>query len=106
MKIKNQDFIQKLAEHNDLAINHTTYNHTKLLEEMLELSEVLVKMINKKGDKAPKREKLVEELGDLQLRMDVLIYKEGLKDEVNARIDTKIASLDKYLSEGKYKGGV
>lgn len=106
MKIKNQEFIKQVAEHNDLEINHTTYNHTKLLEELLELSEVIVKMINKKVGKQPPIEKLVEELGDVLLRCDILIHKEGIKDAVEARINDKIASLEGYLAEGKYKGGV
>lgn len=106
MIIKNQKFVKKLGNSNTLKVNNSTYNHSKLLEELLELSEVLIKMTNKIPIKQPPREKLVEELGDVLFRAEVLIVKEGMGKEVAERISAKIKQLDGYLIEGKYKGGI
>ena len=106
MIIENQEFIKELGESNTLKINNTTYNHSKLLEELLELSEVLIKMINKTENKQPKQEKLVEEVGDVLLRLEVLIIRENIQEEVSKRINNKIKQLDTWRTEGKYKTGL
>ena len=103
MIIPNKKFVRKLGKSNTLIVNNATYNHSKLLEEVLELSEVLIKMINKSGSKAPPKEKLIEELGDVLFRAEVLILKEGLTEKVQERIENKIEQLTGYLIEGKYK---
>lgn len=106
MKIKNREFIKELGITNDLKVNKSTYNHSKLLEESCELNEVLIKMINKSAQKQPSKEKLIEELGDVIFRCAVLIIKEDIEELVEARIEAKIAQLQGYLTEGKYKGGI
>ena len=106
MIIENQEFIKQLGESNTLKINNTTYNHSKLLEELLELSEILIKMINKIPEKQPNQEKLVEEVGDVLLRLEVLIIKENIQEEVSKRINDKIKQLDTWRIEGKYKTGL
>lgn len=106
MIIENQEFIKQLAIDNTLEINNSTYNHSKLLEELLELSEVLIKMINKIPEKQPKSDKLIEEVGDVLLRLEVLIVKENIQEEVSKRINDKIKQLDAWRTEGKYKTGL
>ena len=106
MLIENRKFLKELGESNTLKVNNSTYNHSKLLEELLELSEVLIKMTNKTAKKQPPKEKLVEEVGDVLLRLEVLIIKEGIEKDVEKRINDKIGQLGGYLIEGKYKGGI
>ena len=106
MKIKNREFIKELGISNDLKVNKSTYNHSKLLEECCELNEVLIKMINKSAQRQPPQSKLIEELGDVIFRCAVLMVKEDIEEQVEARVEAKIAQLQGYLTEGKYKGGV
>jgi len=106
MIIESQEFIKQLGIDNTLKINNSTYNHSKLLEELLELSEVLIKMINKMPEKQPSKEKLIEEVGDVLLRLEVLIVKENIQEEVSKRINDKIKQLDTWKTEGKYKSAV
>jgi len=103
---ENNRIIKRLSIENTLKINNTTYNHSKLLEELIELSEVLSKKINKTPDKQPSIEKVIEEMGDVFVRLHVLMTQEGLQKEIKERITQKLKSLDKCLVEGRYKGGV
>jgi len=102
MNINNEKFIKRLGDYNTKQVLNSTYNHSKLLEECLELSEILVKMINKHKDKQPSKEKLVEELGDVLFRAEVLIIKEDLQKEVQSRINTKVAQLTPYMENKTY----
>lgn len=102
MKINNENFIKRLGEYNSKQVLNSTYNHSKLLEECLELSEVLVKMINKHKDKQPSKEKLVEELGDVLFRAEILIIKEGLHEDIQTRVNEKVAQLKPYMENKTY----
>ena len=53
----------------------------KVLEEMHELGEVLTKYLNKQPEYRPKKEKIIEESGDLLYRMTLMIKKLGIEDE-------------------------
>lgn len=70
----------------------------KLSEEMSELSELLIKMITKPdGRNTPERiERLIEETGDVQLRLNIFVKEMNIFDEVKRRIAEK-------LKERKYK---
>lgn len=86
--------------------NRPEYNFTKLAEELFELGEVCMKMVNKKPDKQPPKEKLVEELGDVIIRCKILSIQEGITDGVNTRANDKALQLLGYIEQGKYKGGI
>jgi hypothetical protein len=87
--------------------NDPKFNITKLCEELSELQEVLLKYINKKPEKAPSKQAIVDEVGDVFLRLGVVIKQlEVEEDPIGERLDTKISKLIKYYNEGKYKGGL
>ena len=91
-----------------VTTNDPLYNYNKLVEELFELGEVLSKKINKDGtDKEPSKEKLVEEMGDVYLRLDILATKLNIIDDIKKRIVIKLS--DKfagYINEGKYIGRI
>lgn len=106
MIIENQEFIKTLAAHNTALVRNSTFDHSKLLEELIELSEVLIKHINKAPQNQPTEEKIVEELGDVLFRCELLMLKHGLEDAVKERIKHKSEKLQQYLDEGKYKTSI
>lgn len=91
---------------NIIKNNSPKYNYSKLCEELFELGEVCSKMINKKSEAAPSKEKLIEELGDVYLRIYIICKQENIIEKVDERINAKLEQLNKYISEGKYKGGL
>lgn len=85
--------------------NSETYTYSKLIEELFELGEVLSKKINKSGgDKEPPIEKIIEELGDVVLRISLLSYKLNIVQEIEDRMEYKVNHLFDYFLEGKYIG--
>lgn len=85
-----------------VATNEKNYNYLKLAEELNELSEVLIKKITKEGGlHEPSEEKLVEEAGDVFLRLAVLMTMLG-EEKVFDRINKKVAHLEER--KDKYKG--
>lgn len=95
--------MNKLINAEIIKNNSYEYNVLKLLEEMSELSEVLLKTLTKRPDYRPPLEKLVEETGDVELRLAV--FKEMIgSDLVDQRVEKKQQSLSRYFSSGKKNG--
>jgi len=89
-----------------VASNPIQYNFMKALEEMSELSEVLLKKMNKKGTaKEPSNQEIIDEISDVLMRTQGLAIIFG-EEAVEARLNSKLAKLDQYIAEGKYKGRV
>lgn len=61
----------------------------KALEEMAELSEVLLKTLTKNGKEKPPLEKIIEELGDVEFRLLILKTKLGITTQVAERFQNK-----------------
>lgn len=99
--MKYNDIINEIVNYNDAK-----YNVSKLSEELFELGEVCMKMLNKKPDKQPPIEKLIEELGDVILRCKVVSVQFNITDQVNERALDKANQLNNYIQQGKYKGGI
>lgn len=99
--IKEED-IQLIIDNNKGSM----YNYTKLSEELFELGEVLLQTVNKKGDYRPSLKKIIEESGDVILRLHILCLSLGIADKVNERANTKMNKILKLLEEGKYKGEI
>lgn len=76
-------------------------NVLKLCEEMAELSEVLLKYVNKGGDNKPKTEKIVEELGDVIFRAAVIIRQFDIRNQVLDRGNFKMEQLHNYYLNKK-----
>lgn len=85
----NREIINIIVSHNS-----EEYNLLKLAEECTELSEVLIKMVTKPNRREEKIPHLIEELGDVKLRLDVLITKLDLDKKVTERYNSKLDYLN------------
>jgi NTP pyrophosphatase (non-canonical NTP hydrolase) len=96
--------VKQLSDYNKAhKVGNSTYNHAKLLEEIMELGEVLSKGITKSVGKAPPVEKLIEEIGDVKIRIEMLIAELRIEIPVERRITDKLSKLDKYRILKSYK---
>lgn len=87
--------------------NDPNYNFLKLAEELNELSELLLKAVNKYGtDKVPSKEEIADEIADVVFRSMIVDDQLGTQEYVNGRIRRKAARLKQLLDEGKYKGRI
>ncbi len=91
--------------------NTREYTKLKLLEELAEFSEVLLKSINKSPQRQPSREDIIGEAGDVLLR--TFLFMETFKNEdevfedlIDAHIMAKMNRFLGYLKEGKYHSGL
>jgi hypothetical protein len=96
MNIDEMDLGQLAVEANK---DRPNFNKLKLLEEIHEFSELLVKSMTKTGDNAVSKERLAEEFGDLIVRGFVYLAEEGLEDAVESRIESKMETLEKHYRE-------
>lgn len=76
--------VEKMAE----TLDEKTLT-LKVVEECMELSEVLVKRVTKSDELKPPVEKIIEEAGDLLFRLDILMEKLGIHDQVYGRFQEK-----------------
>lgn len=91
--------------------NKKKYNYRKLAEELTELADVCLKITNKQRDTMPEYfealdKQLIEEIGDVQLRMNVLVEQLDVQKEVDDRVIFKSKKLLKLYNEGKYRTGL
>lgn len=105
----NIDVIEYCAKTNTLQ-----HNLNKALEESIEFQETIIKFQTKHPDSKnrPTIQDMIDEFGDLQYRgMIALIAVSGLSPEeveelVSERVMKKLENMEKYILEGKYKGGL
>jgi NTP pyrophosphatase (non-canonical NTP hydrolase) len=86
--------------------NSAAYNLLKAAEELAELSEVVLKMHNKSPKNKPKVEKLIEEIGDVELRLKILKINYAIKEQVKERVQNKLSELLEYYNKNMYIGGL
>ena len=77
----------------------------KVLEECAELSEVLLKYLTKTPEFKPPIEKIIEEMGDVKVRMKILANALGITEKVEEREHLKLLQLKEWV-EQKYEGVV
>lgn len=98
----NTNIIQILA-----TTNNEQYNYLKLLEELAELQEVLLKKILKKGGpKEPSDQDVIEEIGDVEIRLTIFKEMWCCHSQVDERIKTKLDAYTDYLNKGLYSGSI
>lgn len=68
----------------------------KLVEELSELSEVLIKRVTRKEGQKPNIEKVIEELGDVYFRSRCLIEKLQISEQVKKRVLQKGIQVEKW----------
>lgn len=97
------DILDFLAVNNDKK-----YNLTKAAEELTELTEVLLKTANKKPADHPGSQALIDEVGDVKIRLHMLsaMYGQDLDQAVHERLLYKTNKYLQYIKDGKYDGGV
>lgn len=89
-----------------LTTNSRRYNLEKAVEELLELAEVLMKKVLKEGGpKEPKDQEVIDEIGDVAIRMLVLMELFG-EEAVNTRVSYKLDKFAEYIKANKYKGSL
>lgn len=87
--------------------NKNRFNLTKFAEELTELNELCLKYVNKHKEYKPTKDKFIEEIGDVIMRMDVLMKMFGItKEEIHTRVLYKANKILQYIKENKYDGGV
>lgn len=99
--INHTKIVKNIAEYNTKQ-----YNYSKLCEELFELGEVCMKTINKKQKSQPPIEKIIEEVGDVIVRIRVLCQVEGIFGPVSNRIGEKLNQIQKSIDKQQYKGGI
>lgn len=87
--------------------NSRKYNLAKLAEELNELSDVCLKLHNKKPDKHPPKQALIDEIGDVQARIRILMTSLGVsRREVIKRHLHKANKYITYIKKNKYDRGI
>lgn len=93
--------IDEMSDSNDYY-----YNLIKTCEELTELQEVLIKKILKKGSaKEPSNQSIIDEIGDVYIRIQVLANLFG-KENIKTRVFYKLEKFKQYLKDPNYKGKV
>ena len=95
VKEDKDEVIRYLVHDNDPA-----YNLTKAAEELTELATVLLQRVNK-GDKVLDS-KIIEEIGDVEIRMKVL-RKVFSKDAIENRVNKKLTVFQDYIRTERFK---
>jgi NTP pyrophosphatase (non-canonical NTP hydrolase) len=73
-------------------------NILKMIEETAELQEVMIKYLTKSPAFKPKKEKMIEEMGDLMFRMSIVMHILGIKEEdVEKRAERKWEVMDTWV---------
>lgn len=93
-----KDSIDRIVERNE-----PEFNYLKLLEELAELTEVVIKRHLKQPKYKPAMAKIVEEAGDVILRLKIFCRMEGIAEEVNKRVLNKLAKLENYIETNEFK---
>lgn len=99
---KAEDLFEYLGKNND-----EKFLLSKTCEELTELQEVLLKMNNKIDPHKPSRDHLIEEIGDVEIRLTMLKTRFDIfPSEIINRKIYKADKFDGYLKEGKYKNNI
>lgn len=77
------------------------HNFKKAIEELIELSLVLMQKLNKPIDGAPEEQEIIDEIGDVEIRMEVL-KRLFPKDKIDKRIKFKMDKFRNYIETKKY----
>lgn len=87
--------------------NTKKYNLAKLAEELNELSDVCLKIHNKKPDKHPSKQAMIDEIGDVKARIKMIMVSQGITNaDIRKRHLHKANKYLGYLKENKYDRGI
>jgi len=112
-KGEEQDLSYEQAEEilKELKKNTPEFTTLKLIEELAELQEKLIKFHLKAPSHKPKLEEILDEIGDVGIRATLFLEHHSTEDfdaqeYVDDRVEKKMKKLYGYYKEGKYKGGL
>jgi hypothetical protein len=77
------------------------HNFKKAIEELMELALVLMQKLNKPIAGAPEEQEIIDEIGDVEIRMEVL-KRLFPKDKIDKRITFKMDKFRNYIETKKY----
>lgn len=77
------------------------HNFKKAVEELMELALVLMQKLNKPIAGAPEEQEIIDEIGDVEIRMEVL-KRLFPKDKIDKRIKFKMDKFRNYIETKKY----
>jgi NTP pyrophosphatase (non-canonical NTP hydrolase) len=111
VNVDNSSSIEEMGEFERIKTiaeqNTVDYTILKTCEELAELQEKLLKFYLKVPTKKPSLTDIAEEIGDVVIRIGMLVEKFPELDELTEiRIEAKIEKLWEYYKSGKYIGGV
>jgi NTP pyrophosphatase (non-canonical NTP hydrolase) len=86
--------------------NRLDYNILKTCEELAELQEVLLKYHLKTPDKKPDIQNIIDEIGDVAIRIMALTEALHVEENLNHRFQIKANKFMEYYKQGLYKGGI
>ena len=86
--------------------NDSNYNILKCVEELTELSEVLLKYVNKSGENQPSKELIAEELSHVILRSTILAEELDIVDLTGTKFDEKVSDLEQLYLKDKHTGRI
>jgi len=87
--------------------NRKKYNLSKLAEELNELSDVCLKIHNKKIDMQPPKQALIDEIGDVKARIKMLMISFDIKNsDIRKRHLHKANKYLGYIKKNKYDRGI
>lgn len=94
--------------------NSLQYNRYKILEELAEFMEVIIKRETKDegNPRKPVKKELIKEFGDVIYRGIIYLLQEfplnpeELTEEIQKHIELKLDKLEVWRNEGTYKGGL
>lgn len=89
-----------------VAASNDGYHFLKLLEEIGEAQQELVKFYSKTGEHKPNPEKVIEELAHLILRVILYCEKQKWSDKVEVEMEKKLGQLWHWYLEGKLGGNL
>ena len=97
---ENEAIIQKMAD-----TNSWEYNIDKTIEELFELGEVLMKRKLKGKEYGASNQEIIDEAGDVQIRLNVLKLLLG-PGAVDNRINAKLEKFKGFYEQGLYIGRI
>ena len=83
-----KDKIELVASERDLS-----FCYLKVAEELFELGELVLKQVTKPNGSEERISHLIEECGDVILKIKILTSKLYIEDEVKKRVENKLESL-------------
>ena len=102
----NENFYKELIAYNSTKYGQDKYNWEKLNEELAELLTLTTKKMTKNKNNQPKDSEIIDEIGDVIIRIHAIVELNDWGKKVGERILYKKEKLTNYILNGQFKGGI